>query len=225
MTAACWSEPWPIDRLIQALEQGDVLAQLVAPGRSTAGHDVREHLLERLFGDIAVDVFGCENVALRRQIKTTLGLKAAPFPGTAQPDVVARHDGRVHVCEVKSSRVDYDRFDNVFDSRPFREYLTQAGHAGAAPWEVEQDLIKLHLYPTLSEHVGSCVFLMVDAYRGSGRSWLRAFRDPVAFRDTVRTALVRGWAERIARATQIVPLKALAAAANLIICEVRPWRR
>jgi hypothetical protein len=224
MNGHAFPPPWPIERLIAALEQGNTLAELVAPGRSAGGHDIREHQFERLFGEIAAEVFGPDNVVLRRQIKSVLRLRSAPFPGTSQPDVVVRQDGWVHVCELKSNRYDYDRFDCVFDSRSFREYLAKAGHTGLDPWEVEQDLIKLNLYPALSPRIGSCIFLMVDAYHGSGRSWLRAFRDPVAFRDTMRTALVRGWAERGTRATQIVPLTAPGATANLIVCEVQRWQ-
>lgn len=222
-TDAHFPSPWPIDRLIQALEQGDTLAQLVAPNRGTGGHDVREHLLERLFGDIAAEVFGVANVVLRRQIRTTLGLKTPAFPGTAQPDVAVRRAGRVHICEVKSNRYDYDRFDCVFESKPFREFLAKAGHVGPDPWEVEQDLIKLNQFPTLSDRVGSCLFLMVDAYRGSGRSWRRAFRDRAAFIETVRTPLARAWADRLLQATQVVALKAPGASANLIVCEVHAW--
>jgi len=223
MTHVRFPSPWPIDRVIEALERGDTLAQLVAPNRSTGGHDVREHLLERLFGDIADEVFGAANVALRRQIRTTLGLKTTAFPGTAQPDVAVRRAGRVHICEVKSNRYDYDRFDCVLDSKPFREFLAKAGHVGPDPWEVEQDLIKLNQFPTLSDRVGSCLFLMVDAYRGSGRSWLRAFRDRATFMETVRTPLVRSWADRLLGTTQIVALKAPGASANLIVCEVHAW--
>ena len=57
---------------------------------------------------------------------------------------------------MKSSRVDYARFDNVFESKPFRAYLDSVGDAGAVQWEVGQDLIKLHQFKSLSPEVGSC---------------------------------------------------------------------
>jgi hypothetical protein len=162
------------------------------------------------------------NVTVRRRIGSTLGLRNPPFPANAQPDVVLRRGGRVHVCEVKSGRTDYGRFDCVFESKPFQRYLADAGHTGAAPWEVEQDLIKLNLFPRLSNEVSSCVFLMVDAYTGTGRSWTKVFTDLTSFRATMRTALVQDLGQELLARTVILPLRSEHLDARLIACAVRP---
>ena len=139
------------------------------------------------------------------------------------PDIVVRHGGKTHILELKSSRIDYSRFDNVFEGAAFKEFLRKAGDAGRVPLEVEQDLIKLSLYPQLSVDVGSCLFLMIDAYDGPGRSWTTVFQSSAGFRETMRTQLAQSWADTLLRSTTIELLEAGGARARLITCVVRAW--
>jgi hypothetical protein len=169
-----------------------------------------------------IERFGRQRVKVRKPIGETLGLRNAAFPARSSPDLVVDVDDAFHVCELKSSRTDYNRFDNVFDSRPFRDYLVSRGHDGSPPWEVEQDLIKLRLFHQLSDRVASCLFLMVDAYAGSGHSWTAVFSDVDTFLSTMRTDLVRGWAQDIWSATTIESVVAGPAEARIIACMVRP---
>lgn len=214
--------PWPLDELRRRLLEGDTLHRLTRSKQTSKTHDVREIELEDLAQEVMIAAFGRGSVVTRRAIGHTLGIRSAPFPGRARPDIAVRHAGKIHVLELKSSRVDYRRFDNEFRSAPFRAFLRCVGDAGRIPWEVEQDLIKLSLYPRLSEAVGSCVFLMLDAYEGRGRSWTAAFGSPTDFRDTMRTQLVRGWAEALLRTTKIERVATGAAKARLITCVVPP---
>ena len=161
--------------------------------------------------------FGSSNVFTRKPIASTLGLGTTAFPARCLPDVAVRYKGRIHICEVKSSRVEYPRFDNVLDSKGFRDHLASRGHRGAAPWEVEQDILKLRLFGELSKDVGTCLLLFVDAFRGK-RSWTAAFHDPATFRATVRTDIVKAWSEGLIAATTVVPIRAAGADAQLIAC-------
>lgn len=216
---------WPVEKFIASLETGDNLAQLVASRRSGVGHDVRENLLEELCEAAVVATFGREAVSLRRQVKTVLELREAPFPGAAQPDIAVGHGGLVHFCEVKSNRIDYPRFDNVFDSKPFIGFLELVGDGGAVPWEVEQDLIKLDRYKSLAANVGSCLFLMIDGYQGSGVSWSQVFQDRALFLDTMRTNYVRSIADRLLTATRVIPIQSTDSTASMILIEVHPSPR
>ena len=162
------TSPWPIGELSQRLLKGDTLQLLTRPKQTSRALDVREIGLEGLVQDTMVARFGQSSVVTRRAISSTLGARSAPFPGNAKPDIVVRHGGKTHILELKSSRIDYSRFDNVFEGAAFKEFLRKAGDAGRVPWEVEQDLIKLSLYPKLSGDVGCCLFLMVDGYEGPG---------------------------------------------------------
>lgn len=134
--------------------------------------------------------------------------------------LAVRHNGHVHFYEVKSGFADYARFGNVFESKLFRAYLESVGDVGAAPWEVEQDLVKLHLYKKLAPNVGSCLFIMVDAYQGGGLTWSRVFQGLGTFLDTMRSKLVRNMVDRLIAATQITPLRSTAASTNLATIEV-----
>lgn len=101
------SQPSPIDTLVNRLCDGDSLGRIVGSRRVHVGHDVRENLLEVLADAMMVEEFGRESVSLRRQAKSTLGLRDASFPGMTRPDIAIRHDGLVHFCEVKPNRIDY----------------------------------------------------------------------------------------------------------------------
>ena len=215
-------EPWPIDALVNRLQSGD-LEGLVAPRQATTKHDVRENLLEEQACSVMIETFGQRSVSLRKQAKMVLGHPDAPFPGGAQPDISLRHGGLVHFCELKSNRVDYGRFDNVFESKPFRTFLQSIGDGDAVPWEVEQDLIKLHQYKSLAPTVGSCLFLLIDAYRGSGLTWSQVFQSRAFFLETMRTRFIRALAEQLLAATRIVPMRAPNASANLILTLVHSW--
>lgn len=219
-TAAQWPAPWPIDRIIARLQAGDALVELVQAKRQVTGHDVREKLFESLVQSVLTEALGESAVIMRKQVQSVLQLSDQQFPRSSIPDVALVHGGETHFCEVKANRVDYDRFDCVLDSKPFRAFLESTGHRAPDPWEVEQDLIKLHLYKGLSDGVGSCLFLMVDAYQGGGRSWTRAFENRDGFIATMRTKLVQDWADRLLRSTRVLPLRSQGASANLIVCEV-----
>lgn len=214
--------PWPLSELRTRLCSTDTLWQLCQPRLPTAQRDARENSLETLVGAVMADHFGHERVTMRKQIGRTLGLGDAPFPGQSLPDIVINVDGAFYICELKSSRTDYGRFDDVFDSAPFKAYLGSVGHEDPPPWEVEQDLIKLRLYHGLSDRVRGCLFLMVDAYAGKSLAWADAFGDVDLFRATMRTALVQGWAEELVSGAAIYPLAAGEAQAKLIVCEVGP---
>lgn len=219
-----WPTPWPIEVLKKQLEEGSVLYQLTQPRRVTQGHDIREHALEHIAREVMIRQFGNNHVIVRKQIGNILKLRERPFPAKTMPDISVEHQYMVHIAELKSSRTDYNRFDNVFDSRPFRKYLESCNHTGGAPWEVEQDLIKLHLFQDLSPRVGSCLFLMVDAYEGSGRSWTNVFANRRAFLETMRTDMVKDFADKLLDVTRIEPLEAKGASARLITCVVHSWK-
>lgn len=214
--------PWPLQLIHDRLMADDVLWQLCQPRTRDRAFDTRELGLEALVRDVLTESAPVSIVTIRRRIGSTLRLRNAPFPANAQPDVVLHHDGRFHVCEVKSGRADYGRFDCVFESKPFQQFLAETGHIGADPWEVEQDLIKLRLFPRLSDEIGSCLFLMVDAYAGTGRSWTRVFRDSALFKETMRTKLIQDLSDELLARSIIVPLRGDRLAANLIACAVTP---
>jgi hypothetical protein len=214
-----YPRPWAIEALICELTKGDSLDKLVCRGGQSGRHDKREHQLEDVFGDILIGQFRRSKVIKRKRINDTLGVTSACFPGACIPDVVLSRDGLMHICELKSNRIDYPRDDQEL-TPTFRAYLNSIGHRGSPPREVEQDLIKLHLYATLSPNVGSCLFLMVDAYQGGGRLWTGAFSTSYGFLQTMRTALVRSWADRLLTSTQLVPLRCSDTSATLIVCEV-----
>jgi hypothetical protein len=216
--------PWPIHEFRARLcsRDPDTLSRLCQQGIACSTHDTREHILEGLARDLMSRTFSQERVRVRQRIRTTLGPPAnAPFPARTLPDIVLDLDGTFHICELKSSRTAYGRFDCVFDSQPLRDYLTSQGHNRQPPWEVEQDLIKLRRFHTLSPRVGSCLFLMVDAYTGSD-SWARVFSNADRFARTMRTDLVRGWAQELVDSTTIEPIEAGSTRAKLIVCKVRP---
>jgi hypothetical protein len=215
--------PWPIEELEERLLAGNALHLLTRQRQNDRTRDVREAGLEGLAEEIMVAKFGRGAVVTRRAIGDTLRVRKAPFPGRALPDIAVRFGGKIHVLELKSSRIDYSRFDNVFDSPVFKEFLRGVGDEGRVPYEVEQDLIKLSLYARLSEDVGSCLFAMVDAYEGPGRSWASVFESPAAFRATMRTQFVQGRADELVGATRVKALEASGVRARLITCVIRPW--
>ena len=109
--------------------------------------DRREDMLKAL---IAESVGQAGSLLTQKRIATTLRVHDAPFPGNTQPDVVVETPYGVHICEIKVSRRDDARFECVFESKPFIDYLAPH-HNGAAPWEVEQDLLKLQRMYALSD--------------------------------------------------------------------------
>jgi hypothetical protein len=210
-------------RLVQQLIEGNILHTLTREKDISVRYDVREMILEGLAYAVMLEVFGETSVVARRPIAETLGLRGAPFPGQSRPDIAVRYEEKIHVCELKSNRTDYKRFDRVFDNKAFRAYLQTIGDGGQVPWEVEQDLIKLRLYPRLSDNIGSCLFVMVDAYADVSQSWTRVFEDPDVFRATMRTQLVRGWADELLQNTSVEYLETGGVKARLITCVVRAW--
>lgn len=211
---------WPIDEVVARLCAGDTLSQIVAARPTGRRRDVREHLFESLLSETMIAAFGVSAVMLRKQAQIALGLRNTPFPGSLLPDIMVKHNDIVHFCEAKSNRVDYARFDNVLEAGSMRKFLEEQGHTGLAPWEVEQDLIKLHTYPRIDRRVGSCLFLMIDAYRGPGQSWTKLFTDLQAFERMVRTKLVRSISPELIDSTTIIPLHGREVQANLIVSRI-----
>ena len=183
---------------------------------------IASRVLETLVRDVVSEQLVVNRIVERGPLGRTLGLSGTAFPARQLPDIVISMDGKFFICEVKSSRVDYSRFDCVFESLPFKGYLVAQGHDGPAPWEVEQDLIRLRLFAGLTDAVQSCLFLMVDAYAGKGRSWASVFSDLDTFKSTMRTHLVRGWSTELLASTMIESIATPQLEARLIVCEVRP---
>ncbi len=212
--------PWPLHSICERLSDSDVLVSLCGPRNSTRKFDTRELAFESLMQDVMSQQAGVTNVEIRKRIGGHFGLRRDEFPCHTFPDVLTVCGDTIHICELKSSRTDYSRFDCVFGSVPFRQYLVDMGHDGKDPWEVEQDLIKLRRFAQLSPSVGSCLFLMVDAYSGTGRSWTRVFSELELFCSTMRTKLVREWAEELLTSTVIYPIQTERLSARLIACAV-----
>lgn len=219
--------PWPLQRLRERLLEGVTLYGLTGPKRTVGVYDVRENTLEAIFQQVMVDTFDSSAVEeSRRSMARMLDLPNTIFPASAMPDIVIHHGGKVHILEVKSSRTDYNRFDSVVSSG-IRQFLVGIGEGRVVPTEVEQDLMRLLLYPGLTDEIGSCLFMMVDAYdrtRG-GKSWTAAFSNPHTFRKTMKTKFVQAKAEMLVAATTIEELTTADAAARLITCLVHPWVR
>lgn len=197
-----FSSPWPTESMIRGIASSPELGRIVSPKQSS-GRAVREHRLEELLFKCVSDSCGVGSVLIRRQAGRTLGASASQFPGGAIPDLSILLGGRWHFLEAKSSRIDYSRFDDVCESKPMQRFLSEVGDEGARPFEVEQDLIKLGMLPALNERVGTCLFFMVDAYAGCGKSWTDVFADPTLFRSTMRTAFIRSRANAIVASTVI----------------------
>jgi hypothetical protein len=215
-----WPPPWPIQEVVRALGAGDVLANLTRSRQAGPTRDVREDRLESLLRDVLSLRFGPERVWTRKALKTVIPSVGSGFPGATQPDFIVRHEGLFYICEAKSSRTDYPRFDCVFDSKAFRAHLTSQGHSGPDPYEVEQDLIKLLVYRDRLPEVGGCLFLMVDAFAGVESSWTSVFRNAEKFRSTMRTEIVRVHAEEVVRTTRVLELDGAGAKARLFVCPV-----
>jgi hypothetical protein len=197
-----FTAPWPTAGMIRGLASSPDLGGIVGPKQSSV-RAVRENRLEELIFELVRGSFSPGSVIIRQQAGRTLGASPSQFPGRAIPDLAIHCEGRVHFLEVKSSRTDYPRFDDVCDSKPMQLFLGEMGDSGVRPFEVEQDLIKLGMLPGLSDRVGVCLFFMLDAYTGLGRSWTDVFLDPVLFRSTMRTEFIRSRAETIIASTLI----------------------
>ncbi len=217
-TTALLPNPWPISALIEGLQRGSVLHDLTRPKQKTAGFDVRERALENLAVDVMLDCFGSGHVFPRTSLARSLGIRAPAFPARARPDLVIRDGNRLHICELKSNRTDYGRFDCVLEGSAL-DYFKTLGHTGPNPWEVEQDLAKLHLCKALSESVGSCLFLMVDAFTGPW-NWATVFQDLDLFHQRMRSQFVRDLGAALLNRTRIQPLKVGEIEVQLITCEV-----
>lgn len=213
---------WQDEAITAALSSADRLIELCGPKRKGGALDRREDMLEALIAEI---VGQTGTVSTRKRIATTLRVHAAPFPGNTQPDIVVETPHGVHICEVKVSRRDDARFECVFESKPFIDYLAPH-HDGAAPWEVEQDLLKLQRMYALSDRVSSCRLMILDGYAGSGRSWTNAFSSEENFRSVMRTDMIRHQAAAFVRNVRIHQIHAGDSSPRLIVCEIpRPSRR
>lgn len=217
-----WHRPWPIKALIDHLCRGSNLRLLIEPRRDSKHRDVREYQLENIAKSVLVEGFGRDRVIVQKPLSRTFNISENDFPANTRPDLVVYHQGFFHICELKSSRKDYNRYHSVV-GRAFREYLDSVGYGGQDPYEVEQDLIKLHQSRTLSNRVGSCLFLMLDAYVGTRWSWTEAFQEKTAFLDRMRTDLIRDMADQLLESTQIKSIDAKGTSANLITCVVHSW--
>jgi hypothetical protein len=220
-----WPQPWPIDELITALCENNLLAELVKPRDASRKRDSREHLLEDTAERVMRNSFDPKHIHTRRSLKTLLNLEAGIYPATCKPDIAIEYADHLHICEIKSGRLDYNRFDNVVDTG-CRTYLMSIAHDGPPPWEVEQDILKLRRFRELSSRVGSCVLVLIDVPMTGprARSWFDAFSSAVRFEEIMRTKRVRSWATDLLARTRIIELCAGNAKAQLIVCEVVPWR-
>lgn len=212
-----------LTELSDELRTPGVLTNLCCAKGLNEVRKVREHLLESLLHRVAESRFGATAVGLRRTASAALGVTTSRFPGRTLPDLAVHFDNRVHFMELKSNRVDYPRDDNVFEGA-IKSFLHEHGQVGSAPWEVEQDLIKLACYPQLSPRVGDCVLLMVDAFVDVSRSWSTCLQDPSSWRARMRTTLVQGWANLICHNVTVLPVVDVNIQARLIVCPVPAWR-
>ncbi|WP_337171391.1 hypothetical protein [Gemmatimonas aurantiaca] len=169
--------------------------------------------------DVVRDQLVVDGLIERAELRQTLGISTQAFPARSRPDLVVQRGDRFHILEVKSSKAD-DRRSQCVLGKPFRVHLENRGHTGPAPWEVEQDLIKLELFAELSPAVESCMFLMVDAYVGSGPWWSDVFSSVELFRTTMRTQFVKESAARFLANTVVEPIVSADCKARLIMCEV-----
>jgi hypothetical protein len=207
---------WPDEVIGNALKNAEQLEVLCGPKRRGGALDRREGMLEKLVANL-IGLSG--TVTLKSRISKTLGIYAAPFPGNTQPDIVLQAPDGVHICEIKVSRRDDARFECVFESKPFIEFLAPH-HAGDSPWEVEQDLLKLQAMYTLSDSVASCRLMILDGYAGSGRSWTMAFSSEEGFVNTMRTSLIKRQAAAFVSNVRIQQIDAGEAKARLIVCDI-----
>lgn len=207
---------WQDEAIKAALGRADRLIDLCGPKRKGGAFDRREDMLEALIAEI---VRQAGSVSTRKRIATTLRVHDAPFPGNTQPDVVVETPHGVHICEIKVSRRDDARFECVFESKPFIDYLAPH-HDGAAPWEVEQDLLKLQRMYALSDRVSSCRLMILDGYAGSGRSWTKVFSAAETFQSVMRTEMVKKQAAVFVSNVSIHQIHAGESSARLIVCEI-----
>ncbi len=210
---------WPIPELRARLSTGDFLYSLCRPREAADGRNVREHLLESLFRELAEARFGASNVSRGKLLRKILPLPENSLLANARPDLIASLDGTVHVCEIKSNRTDYMRAECVV-GRDLARHLKAIGHNGPSPWEVEQDIIRLLELRELSEKMGSCTLIFVDAYRGKSSSWTDVFSDGNVFRSRMRTARVRDMAKEIVSRTSIETVSSANMSARMIVCEL-----
>lgn len=189
------------EKVASYLAQSNVLAQLCGP-KLKDQRNLREGMLEAAVAELLRRAPGVTQVTCTARIATTLGIPVGAFPSQTIPDVVAHRGDGVEIFEVKSGRVDYGRFDKVV-GKEMRAYLDSHGMAGLSPWEVEQDLIRLQAYYTLSPKVQRATLILVDAYAGKGRSWSKAFNNADVLRELLVTPMTKQCAEALVAATHI----------------------
>ena len=216
-TSGCW----PVDSLRTHLSNEEFLHALCGAKRpsSGSGFNTREHILEQLVRSVVANEIGGSELIQPQILGATLAIAGNSFPLRTRPDVVFRLNGGFHIGEVKSGRVDDNRMQRVV-GKAVGEHLAAIGHAGQPPWEVEQDLIKILKFGSLSASVYSTALLLVDAYQGSGHSWARIFASKEKFVATMRTAFIRDRADRLLSATEILPITTPSIRANFIVCVI-----
>lgn len=214
--------PWPLEELRDRLCSGDVLWELCRSKSSgERSRASREKILEQVGLDVLRTTFGSANARGPQRLADTLGLPADGFLPTRQVDLACFSGGRWHLCEVKSSRVDYSRHHGEVGAEA-RRWFESVGFPVKSLNEVEQDLVRLLHFPSVSPLVGSCLLIMVDAFQRDSGLWQRRLTDQATFSEFMRSPWVREASQRLTAATAVVPLRSETMTATMIVCEVHP---
>ena len=219
ITSVDHANDWLFTGVVETLQQDGFLTMLCQPKRSTEAVALREKLIESQLESLATTRFGDHNVFCRRRLQDAVPGVEPVYPATAKPDLVVHCDGSAHILEIKSNRTDYQREDREIGVS-IGQHLKELGHDGPAPWEVEQDLIKLTAMRAVSGQISRCTLLIVDAYAGSKWSWTSVFSNAETFRAHMKTDAIRARASEIVLATTIKMVSDGRTQARLIVCEV-----
>lgn len=211
--------PWPIDSLRLRLSEGDLLHALCGPRRSDRKFDTRENILEQIMSGLTRQSFPFAELSERTAAYKSIAISRQTFLGRTMPDLVLKIDGRLHVLELKANKVDDNRSQCVVGKR-LREFLDASGDENVAPYEVEQDLIKLQLFASISDRVDTATLLIIDAYRGRGLKWSRIFSDADSLAGAMETRAMKLAAPSLVRSTSITALSGSNCDADLIVCQV-----
>lgn len=214
--------PWPIEALRDRLLEGDLLWRLCRRKDADDGpRATREHLLERAFIEILSDCRGEEvdQVVHDHRLADIVGSSGLGFFGTCEVDVAFSLSGRWHLCEVKSSKVNYRRNDSVV-GKGMGRWLEEHAFPCKTLHEIEQDYIRLLHYPSVSPSVESCLFVLVDAFEREPTLWSNRLGELATFSTFMRSPWTRAAAGRLTSATMVVPLETERMKARLIVCQV-----
>lgn len=214
--------PWPIAALRDRLLEGDLLWRLCRKKDADDGpRATREHLLERAFIDVLSERRGngVDRVLHDQQLAQVLDRDGIGFFGSCEVDVAFLANERWHLCEVKSSKVNYRRNDSVV-GKGMGRWLEDNAFPCKTLHEIEQDYIRLLHYPSTSPKIGSCLFVLVDAFEREPSLWANRLGDWGTFSAFMRSPWTKASAERLTAATTVVPLETERMKARLIVCEI-----